>query len=192
MDKNLGQDTSWGLKIGGCVSYDELEDNQLHLLPWLHLSTQAYIVFDLYILKSLHLVPLSLDLNCFAPLARPLFGGQPSRAPGVAQILNFLCLQSPSHPQTLPVGREWRTNEQEKIPLFPPLLTLHMAARWAVLVPIVASHFPHFPIQRTFANSRLGKIQSDSATILIADIIIPPAFSQCISAGSPSMPTEIH
>ena len=59
MDKNLGQDTSWGLKIGGCVSYDELEDNQLHLLPWLHLSTQAYIVFDLYILKSLHLVPLS-------------------------------------------------------------------------------------------------------------------------------------
>ena len=192
MDKNLGQDTSWGFKIGGCVTYDELEDNQLHLLPWLHLSTQAYIVFDLYILKSLHLVPLSLDLNCFAPLARPLFGGQPSRAPGVAQILNFLCLQSPSHPQTLPVGREWRTNEQEKIPLFPPLLTLHMAARWAVLVPIVASHFPHFPVQRTFANSRLGKIQSDSATILIADIIIPPAFSQCISAGSPSMPTEIH
>ena len=59
MDKNLGQDTSWGLKIGGCVTYDELEDNQLHLLPWLHLSTQAYIVFDLYILKSLHLVPLS-------------------------------------------------------------------------------------------------------------------------------------
>ena len=77
MDKNLGQDTSWGLKIGGCVTYDELEDNQLHLLPWLHLSTQAYIVFDLYILKSLHLVPLSPGVpvgsvptcpkKCFSP-----------------------------------------------------------------------------------------------------------------------------
>ena len=151
-------------------------------------------IFTLIQIMSLALFTVSSSLNSFsfAPLARPLFGGQPSRASGVAQILNFLCLQSPSHPQTLPVGREWRTNEQEKIPLFPPLLTLHMAARWAVLVPIVASHFPHFPVQRTFANSRLGKIQSDSATILIADIIIPPAFSQCISAGSPSMPTEIH
>ena len=60
MDKNLGQDTSWGLKIGGCVTYDELEDNQLHLLPWLHLSTQAYIVFDLYIL-----VPLSPGVRIY-------------------------------------------------------------------------------------------------------------------------------
>ena len=54
MDKNLGQDTSWGLKIGGCVTYDELEDNQLHL------STQAYIVFDLYIL-----VPLSPGVRIY-------------------------------------------------------------------------------------------------------------------------------
>ena len=48
--------------------------------------------------------------------------------------------------------------------------------------PIVASHYPHLLVQRTFVNSRLSKIQSDSATTLIADIIIPPAFSQCISA----------
>ena len=71
-----------GLKIGGCVTYDELEDNQLHL------STQAYIVFDLYILKSLHLVPLSpgVPVGSVPPCPKKCF------SPNSFQTHVFLCI----------------------------------------------------------------------------------------------------